>query len=90
MVDLGHFIFILLVFLLSYGIASQSILYPNHPDPEKVIRGVLYRAYFQVFGELYLEAIEGENVTEIEDDYEFRAPIVVKKSIPNITFCLSE
>ncbi|XP_071480993.1 transient receptor potential cation channel subfamily M member-like 2 [Diadema antillarum] len=60
MVDLLLFCSILSVFLLSYGIASQAILYPNTSGVLEVIRGITYRAYFQVFGELFLEVIEGD------------------------------
>ncbi|XP_071503597.1 transient receptor potential cation channel subfamily M member 5-like [Diadema antillarum] len=72
MIDLVMFISILVIFLLSYGIASQAILYPNQEDPVDVFKGILYRAYFQVFGELYLDVIMGpegctRNETMIEE-----------------------
>ncbi|XP_072166948.1 transient receptor potential cation channel subfamily M member 5-like [Diadema setosum] len=71
-IDLVMFISILVIFLLSYGIASQAILYPNQEDPVNVFKGILYRAYFQVFGELYLDVIMGpegctRNETMIEE-----------------------
>ena len=45
--------------MIGYGIASQAILFPNETDVGLVARGVLMRSYFQIFGELFLEVIEG-------------------------------
>ncbi|XP_072174396.1 transient receptor potential cation channel subfamily M member-like 2 [Diadema setosum] len=59
MVDLVLFFCILSVFLIGYGIASQAILFPNETDVNLIFRGVLMRSYFQIFGELFLEVIEG-------------------------------
>lgn len=59
MVDLMFFVAILAVFLIGYGIASQAILFPNETDVSVIMRGILMRSYFQIFGELFLEVIEG-------------------------------
>ena len=59
MVDLGFFIAILCVFLVAYGVASQAILYPNATSFQEVITGVFFKAYFQMYGELFLEEIQG-------------------------------
>lgn len=60
MVDLLFFVCILAVFLIGYGVASQAILFPNETDPRKLFTGIFYHAYFQMYGELFLENIEGE------------------------------
>ena len=59
MVDLAYFVVILMVFIASYGIATQAMLYPGSPLKITLIKDVLQRPYFQIFGELFLEEIEG-------------------------------
>ncbi|XP_033624226.1 transient receptor potential cation channel subfamily M member-like 2 isoform X2 [Asterias rubens] len=61
MVDLAFFIAILSVFLVAYGVASQAILFPNGSSFHEVISGVFFKAYFQMYGELFLEDIQGNN-----------------------------
>ena len=59
MLDLMFFMVILLVFIVAFGVASQAILYPNSELDFKLIRSVLSRPYWQIYGELFLEEIEG-------------------------------
>ncbi|KAH3738176.1 hypothetical protein DPMN_044804 [Dreissena polymorpha] len=55
-----YFILILMVFVVSYAIASHSILYPNSPLTWKTVIHVLRRSYWNIYGELFIEEIEGE------------------------------
>ncbi|XP_033625076.1 transient receptor potential cation channel subfamily M member-like 2 isoform X2 [Asterias rubens] len=59
MIDLSFFLCILFVFMLAYGIASQAILNPNSTSFGDIFFGVVYKSYFQIFGELFLEDIAG-------------------------------
>lgn len=65
--DLCYFVIILFVFILGYGVASQAILYPNNPLRWELIRDVLHMSYWQMYGELFLEDIEGESVHHIAE-----------------------
>lgn len=58
-VDLMYFVVILLVFIVAYGVASQAILFPNTALSPNIILDVLRRPYWQMYGELFLEDIEG-------------------------------
>ncbi|XP_064594682.1 transient receptor potential cation channel subfamily M member-like 2 isoform X2 [Liolophura sinensis] len=60
-VDLMYFVVILLVIIVGYGVASQAILYPNTELEPAIIINVLRKAYWQMFGELFLEDIEGQD-----------------------------
>ena len=51
-----YFLLIMVVFLLAYGVAQQAILYPNEGPSWSVVSGVFFRPYFQVYGELFVEA----------------------------------
>ncbi|XP_070571758.1 transient receptor potential cation channel subfamily M member-like 2 [Ptychodera flava] len=67
--DLTYFLFILIVFIAAFGVANEAILYPNmEPHFHLMVRS-LYKPYWQLYGELFLEEIEGlvENETCYED-----------------------
>ena len=65
MIDLLFFICILFVFTFAYGIASQAILNPNTTNFSELFRGVFYKSYFQIFGELFLDEIWGKLDTDL-------------------------
>ncbi|XP_074627353.1 transient receptor potential cation channel subfamily M member-like 2 isoform X1 [Acropora palmata] len=54
--DMLKFLIIMMVFLLAYGVAQQAILHPDEPASWSVLSGVFYKPYFQVYGELFMEA----------------------------------
>ncbi|XP_072019820.1 transient receptor potential cation channel subfamily M member 5-like [Amphiura filiformis] len=56
-IDLGFFLCILFIVLVGYGITAHIILYPQVTQPKDVFESVLYRPYFQIYGELFLEEI---------------------------------
>ena len=60
LIDMLFFILILLVFVVAYGIALQAMLYPNSDFGIALIEDVFKKAYWQIYGELFLEEIEGE------------------------------
>ncbi|XP_071942447.1 transient receptor potential cation channel subfamily M member-like 2 isoform X2 [Antedon mediterranea] len=60
MVDLAFFMCILFVFLIAYGVASQAIMFPNTSGFFPIVKGIMYKSYFQMYGELFLEDIEVE------------------------------
>ena len=53
--DLKHFILILLVFIISFGAAFQAILDPNKPPSWGLLVDILWRPYWQMFGELFID-----------------------------------
>ncbi len=59
MVDMSYFIIILMVFVMAYGIALQAILYPNSALNLSLIGDIFKKAYFQIYGELFLDELEG-------------------------------
>ncbi|XP_035700323.1 transient receptor potential cation channel subfamily M member-like 2 [Branchiostoma floridae] len=61
--DLIFFIFILIIFILAYGVASQAILYPNETRAGTILQGIFHKAYFQIYGELFLEEIMNDGFT---------------------------
>ena len=58
--DLMYFVVILMVFVISYAIASHSILFPNSPLNGDTIIAVLRRSYWNIYGELFLDELAGK------------------------------
>ena len=59
--DLKQFVIILAVFIISYGVALQATLYPNTSSIWDVLKGILEKPYFQMYGELFYEDFSGIN-----------------------------
>ena len=49
--DLIFFLLIFAVFMFAYGIAAQSLLYPNAEPSWNVLFKIVYRPYFAIFGQ---------------------------------------
>ena len=58
--DLMFFVAILVVFVLAYGVASQALRYPNSPLSFTLLKDVVYKPYWQMYGELFLDELEGK------------------------------
>nr|QNG40904.1 transient receptor potential ion channel melastatin 1 [Hofstenia miamia] len=58
--DLRYFIFILLVIVIAYGVAVEALIYPGDTNLWSIIWGVIFRPFFQMFGELMLQDIGAE------------------------------
>ncbi|XP_005091977.2 transient receptor potential cation channel subfamily M member-like 2 [Aplysia californica] len=59
--DLMFFFLILLVFVLSFGVAYHANMFPNAPLDWSVFFNVLYYPYFQIYGELFIEDLRGDD-----------------------------
>ena len=59
--DLKQFVIILAVFIISYGVALQATLYPNTSSIWDVLKGILEKPYFQMYGELFYEDFSAKN-----------------------------
>ncbi|XP_076975263.1 transient receptor potential cation channel subfamily M member 2 isoform X2 [Tamandua tetradactyla] len=59
MKDVFFFLFLLVVWVVSFGVAEQAILIHNESRPDWVFRGVLYHSYLALFGQLpaYIDGV---------------------------------
>ena len=65
--DIIYLMAVLSVFMLWYGIVSQALLYPNHDTLWFQLRRMIRRAYFHIYGELFLEEVANiPDVSELE------------------------
>ncbi|CAL1535903.1 unnamed protein product [Lymnaea stagnalis] len=58
--DLSLFFFILLVFVLGFGVAYHINMFPNQPLSWSILYTVFLFPYFQIFGELFLDELGGK------------------------------
>ncbi|XP_064629774.1 transient receptor potential cation channel subfamily M member-like 2 [Lineus longissimus] len=58
--DVAFFLVIFLVFVLCYGVATQMLLYPNSLPSWQLLKDVVYIPYWQMYGELFIEHVEGQ------------------------------
>ncbi|RLU18437.1 hypothetical protein DMN91_008794 [Ooceraea biroi] len=53
-----YFVVLLLVVLLSFGVARQAILNPNSEPKWRIIRDIFMEPYFMLYGEVYADNID--------------------------------
>ena len=56
--DMFSFLIILFIFLLSYGIAFTAILQPGAPSGVRMLVQPLFKPYFNIYGEYFIDAPE--------------------------------
>ena len=62
MQELLLYIMILVVFLLAYGVTTVALQYPTRTSGLsyiRIFRDIFYYPYWQIYGELFLEQLEG-------------------------------
>ncbi|KAH3852468.1 hypothetical protein DPMN_094978 [Dreissena polymorpha] len=60
MKDLLSFLGIFMVFFVSFSVMYQANLYPNSPPSASLLKKLVYKPYWQIFGELFLDEISGD------------------------------
>ncbi|XP_055958034.1 transient receptor potential cation channel subfamily M member-like 2 [Patella vulgata] len=88
--DLIPFMVIVLVFVLAYSVATEAILYPNTELSVKLLYQLPRKAYWHMYGELFLEDIEGSSsCTDNPDEYgtnnELRCPSTVGRYVAPVS-----
>ena len=70
------FLLIMVVFLLAYGVAQQAILFPNEGPSWALIPKILFRPYFQVYGELFIEDVDYASKSSSKQNIDSTATIL--------------
>uniref|UniRef100_A0A2K5HFL1 Transient receptor potential cation channel subfamily M member 3 n=1 Tax=Colobus angolensis palliatus TaxID=336983 RepID=A0A2K5HFL1_COLAP len=66
MIDMMYFVIIMLVVLMSFGVARQAILFPNEEPSWKLAKNIFYMPYWMIYGEVFADQIDppcGQNET---------------------------
>lgn len=60
MKDVFFFLFLLAVWVVSFGVAKQAILIHNENRVDWIFRGVVYHSYLTIFGQIpsYIDGTE--------------------------------
>ncbi|XP_036094011.1 transient receptor potential cation channel subfamily M member 2 isoform X3 [Rousettus aegyptiacus] len=60
MKDVFFFLFLLAVWVVSFGVAEQAILIHNESRVDWIFRGVVYQSYLTIFGQIptYIDSVE--------------------------------
>ncbi|VDI40342.1 Hypothetical predicted protein [Mytilus galloprovincialis] len=70
--DLGFFIALYALFVFSFGIIYQALLFPNSvSSPWELIKDLVYLPYWQLYDELHLEEIEGKEPTKCTNNLSY-------------------
>uniref|UniRef100_A0A674B8K8 Transient receptor potential cation channel, subfamily M, member 1a n=1 Tax=Salmo trutta TaxID=8032 RepID=A0A674B8K8_SALTR len=65
MVDMLYFVVIMLVVLMSFGVARQAILHPDEIPTWRLARNIFYMPYWMIYGEVFADSIDppcGDNM----------------------------
>uniref|UniRef100_A0A8C1VD94 Transient receptor potential cation channel, subfamily M, member 3 n=1 Tax=Cyprinus carpio TaxID=7962 RepID=A0A8C1VD94_CYPCA len=66
MIDMMYFVIIMLVVLMSFGVARQAILNPNEDPSWMLARNIFFMPYWMIYGEVFADQIDRKNITTEE------------------------
>ncbi|XP_051502041.1 LOW QUALITY PROTEIN: transient receptor potential cation channel subfamily M member 1-like [Myxocyprinus asiaticus] len=58
MIDMLYFVVIMLVVLMSFGVARQAILHPDEEPTWRLARNIFYVPYWMIYGEVFADSID--------------------------------
>ncbi|XP_053322577.1 transient receptor potential cation channel subfamily M member 3 isoform X2 [Spea bombifrons] len=58
MIDMMYFVIIMLVVLMSFGVARQAILFPSEQPSWKLAKNIFYMPYWMIYGEVFADQID--------------------------------
>ncbi|XP_068458553.1 transient receptor potential cation channel subfamily M member 1-like [Clinocottus analis] len=58
MIDMMYFVVIMLVVLMSFGVARQAILHPDEEPTWRLARNIFYMPYWMIYGEVFADSID--------------------------------
>ena len=64
-----HLMLMCLVFLLAYGVTTLALQHPRRRSSMsdmRIFRDIFYFPYWQIYGELFLEELEGACVCDVK------------------------
>ncbi|XP_074513194.1 transient receptor potential cation channel subfamily M member 1a [Sebastes fasciatus] len=58
MIDMLYFVVIMLVVLMSFGVARQAILHPDEEPTWRLAKNIFYMPYWMIYGEVFADSID--------------------------------
>ncbi|XP_072837962.2 transient receptor potential cation channel subfamily M member 1 isoform X4 [Pogona vitticeps] len=65
MIDMLYFVVIMLVVLMSFGVARQAILHPDEEPSWRLARNIFYMPYWMIYGEVFADQIDRKSRVHI-------------------------
>lgn len=65
MIDMMYFVIIMLVVLMSFGVARQAILNPNEDPSWMLARNIFFMPYWMIYGEVFADQIDRKFSTTV-------------------------
>uniref|UniRef100_A0A3B3YUX7 Ion transport domain-containing protein n=1 Tax=Poecilia mexicana TaxID=48701 RepID=A0A3B3YUX7_9TELE len=65
MIDMLYFVVIMLVVLMSFGVARQAILHPDEEPTWRLARNIFYMPYWMIYGEVFADSIDRKTSVHI-------------------------
>ncbi|XP_026068400.1 transient receptor potential cation channel subfamily M member 3 isoform X1 [Carassius auratus] len=66
MIDMMYFVIIMLVVLMSFGVARQAILNPNEDPSWMLARNIFFMPYWMIYGEVFADQIDHVNSRKLQ------------------------
>lgn len=73
--NMSSIVVMLAISLLAFGLARQSITYPNEEWSWLLLRNVFYKPYFMLYGEVYADEIDTCGDEAWDEHMEKRIPV---------------
>ncbi|KAF4074621.1 hypothetical protein AMELA_G00241480 [Ameiurus melas] len=67
MIDMMYFVIIMLVVLMSFGVARQAILNPNEDPSWMLARNIFFMPYWMIYGEVFADQIDHVNSRKLQN-----------------------
>lgn len=96
MIDMLYFVVIMLVVLMSFGVARQAILHPDEEPSWRLARNIFYMPYWMIYGEVFADQIDRKNrihskslfpASEADDQTRVNGRACVYLGIKSFLFC---
>uniref|UniRef100_A0A8C5EK94 Transient receptor potential cation channel subfamily M member 3-like n=1 Tax=Gouania willdenowi TaxID=441366 RepID=A0A8C5EK94_GOUWI len=66
MIDMMYFVIIMLVVLMSFGVARQAILNPNEDPSWMLARNIFFMPYWMIYGEVFADQIDRISISHLD------------------------
>ncbi|MEQ2234299.1 Transient receptor putative cation channel subfamily M member 1 [Ilyodon furcidens] len=84
MIDMLYFVVIMLVVLMSFGVARQAILHPDEEPTWRLARNIFYMPYWMIYGEVFADSIDRKTsvYSKASVNLPSVSPILIMLSLP--------
>ncbi|XP_067087014.1 LOW QUALITY PROTEIN: transient receptor potential cation channel subfamily M member 3-like [Osmerus mordax] len=86
MIDMMYFVIIMLVVLMSFGVARQAILNPNEDPSWMLARNIFFMPYWMIYGEVFADQIDHVHSRKLQHRLNAKLWLIEKHFRPHGTW----